>query len=157
MTIAGENKKTQVYYFNALELDVNDLQFETQSVSTPEERKTTALTLFQSGLLTEQDGKISGENRRRILETFGFSACDNTQDISSLHVAKAGEENLELQEKQVDVDEYDDHALHIVEHTRYLLSAEFKKKKQKQALKERYVQHIQQHKDKQKVAQVRAE
>ena len=156
MTLTGENKKTQVYYFNALDLDVNDLQFEMQSVATPEERKNTVLTLFEMGLLTEEDGKISAENRRRILETFGFSSYETTQDISSLHVAKAGEENLEMQQADVDVDEYDDHALHMVEHTRYLLSSEFKKSRRKELLKARYVAHIQQHKNRIDEAQVRA-
>lgn len=157
MTLTGENKKTQVYYFNALDLDVNDLQFEMQNVATPEERKNTVLTLFETGLLTEENGKVSAENRRRILETFGFTSYENTQDISSLHVAKAGEENLELRKAEVEVDEYDDHALHITEHTRYLLSSEFKKTKDKMELKARYVEHIHQHKKAIDRAQVRAE
>ncbi len=145
MTLTGENKKTQVYYFNALDLDVNDLQFEMQNVATPEERKNTVLALLETGLLAEEDGKISAENRRKILETFGFTAYENTQDISSLHVAKAGEENLEMRRGAVEVDEYDDHALHVVEHTRYLLSSEFKKAKEKTVLKARYVEHIHRH------------
>lgn len=153
MTLTGENKKTQVHYFNALELDVNDLQFEMQSVSTPEERKSTVLALFESGLLTEGNGKVSAENRKRILETFGFTTYENTQDISSLHVAKAGEENLEMRSIDVAVDEYDDHEVHLLEHTRYVLSSEFKKAKNKEALKARYVEHMQQHKNKKDKAQ----
>ncbi|MBR2024003.1 MAG: hypothetical protein IJ996_05780, partial [Clostridia bacterium] len=157
MTLTGENKKTQVYYFNALDLDVNDLQFEMQTVATPEERKNTVLTLFEAGLLTEEDGTISAENRRRILETFGFTTYENTQDISSLHIAKAGEENLEMQRADVEVDSYDDHALHITEHTRFLLSSEFKKRRDASALKARYVRHIEQHEKQKAKAQVRAE
>ena len=156
MTLTGENKKTQVYYFNALDLDVNDLQFEMQNVATPEERKNTALALFEAGLLTEENGKLSAENRRRILETFGFTSYENTQDISSLHIAKAGEENLEMQDRDITVDEYDDHDLHVTEHTRYLLSSEFKKHRRQEELKARYVEHIRQHKNKKEGAQVRA-
>ena len=157
MTLTGENKKTQVYYFNALDLDVNDLQFEMQAVSTPEERKHTVLTLFEAGLLTEKDGTISAENRRRILETFGFTTYENTQDISTLHIAKAGEENLEMVKGDVQVDVYDEHDLHVVEHTRYLLSSEFKKVKNAQQIKARFIQHIAEHRKQKDGAQVCAE
>jgi hypothetical protein len=54
-----------------------------------------------------------------------------------------------MKTQDTEVDGYDDHAIHITEHTRFLLSAEFKKayKKDEQgkALKERYTAHIAQH------------
>ncbi len=146
MTLTGENKKTQVYYFNAADLDVSDVQFETEDALAPEEKKAVVLKLYEAGLLTDEDGRISNENRRRILEAFGFGNYENTQDISTLHIAKAGEENLEMRGKALEVDEYDDHALHITEHTRYLLSAEFKRAKERETLKKRYAAHINAHK-----------
>ena len=42
--------------------------------------------------------------------------------MTTLHLAKADEENLKFSDGPVEVDEYDDHALHIEEHTRFLLS-----------------------------------
>ena len=57
----------------------------------------------------------------------------------------------------VEVDSYDDHALHITEHTRFLLSSEFKKRKDVNALKARYVRHIEEHEKQKAKAQVRAE
>ncbi len=146
MTLAGENKKTQVYYFNAAELDVNDLQFDSQDTVSPEEKKTTILRLYEAGLLTDEDGKMSAENKHRVLEAFGFGSLENARDISALHIAKAGEENLLMKGEEVEVDEYDDHALHITEHTRFLLSSEFKKGKNAAELKKRYVAHIATHK-----------
>ena len=146
MTLTGENKKTQVHYFNAADLDVNDVQFETENALAPEERKSVILKLYEAGLLTDENGRISNENKRRILDAFGFGSFENTQDISALHIAKAGEENLEMRQGEVGVDEYDDHGLHITEHTRYLLSAEFKKAKTRELLKARYTAHIQKHK-----------
>lgn len=146
MTLAGENKKTQVYYFNAADLDVSDLQFDCQNGVTPEEKKTTILRLYEAGLLTDEDGKMSTENKNRVLEAFGFGSLENARDISALHIAKAGEENLAMKKEDVCPDEYDEHALHITEHTRFLLSSEFKKLKEKETLKKRYVQHITEHK-----------
>lgn len=146
MTLTGENKKTQVYYFNAADLSVNDLRFETQEVSSPEEKRSTLLKLYEAGVLTGEDGKLSQENKNRILEAFGFGSYENARDISALHIAKAGEENIEMKTKEVGVDEYDEHALHVTEHTRFLLSSEFKKSARKEELKKRYVAHIAAHK-----------
>ena len=145
MTMTGENKKTQVYYFNAADLTSSDVQFDVQEAVTPEEKKATLLKLYEAGVLTDEDGKLTAENKQRILDAFGFGSYENVQDISALHIAKAGEENIEMTGEEICVDEYDDHALHIVEHTRYLLSAEFKKRRDKDELKKRYAGHIASH------------
>ena len=147
MTLTGEDKKTQVHYFNAAELAVNDVQFETQDASSPEEKRATLLKLYEAGLLCGEDGKLSPENKNRILEAFGFGGYENAKDISALHVSKANEENLDMNGGEVTVDEYDDHSIHIAEHTRYLLSAEWKRKSNKEKLKQRYLAHIKAHKE----------
>ncbi|MBO5412472.1 MAG: hypothetical protein J6A38_05290 [Clostridia bacterium] len=149
MTLTGENKKVETYYFNASTLSVSDIQFESQESASPEEKRATLLQLYEAGLLTDENGKVSKENKHRILEAFGFGGYENARDISSLHIAKALEENLTLRQEDVGVDEYDDHALHIVEHTRFLLSAEFKRAKNKEEWKKRFLAHIGEHKAKQ--------
>ena len=153
MTFAGENKKTQVYYFNATDLDVSDLQFDCQEGVSPEEKKTTILRLYEAGLLTDEDGKMSTENKNRVLEAFGFGSLENARDISALHIAKAGEENLLMKQQEIAPDEYDEHDLHITEHTRFLLSSEFKGYKKNEELKKRYVAHIRAHKKAMKEAE----
>ena len=147
MTLTGENKKTQAYYFNASKLDVNDIQFEPNDSSSPEEKKSMLLQLYNAGLLSDEEGKISKENKNRILEAFGFGGYENAKDISSLHIAKAGEENLEMRTKEVQADCYDDHDLHITEHTRFLLSEEFKRTKEKEGVKARFIAHIKAHEE----------
>ena len=146
MTLTGENKKIQAYYFNASSLDVNDLQFESQDAVTPEEKKATLLKLYEAGLLSDENGKLTVEHKNLILEAFGFGSYENVRDISAMHIAKAGEENLELKEGDILPDDYDAHELHIQEHTRFLLSAEFKKSKHQDAVKERFLTHIKAHK-----------
>ena len=146
MRLTGENKRTQVHYFNASDLTVNDLQFEASELVSPEEKKETLLKLYEAGVLTDEEGRLTSENKQRILDAFGFGSYENARDISALHVAKAGEENLEMQQKEVDSDEYDEHELHITEHTRYLLSAELKTASNRDELKSRFLKHIQQHK-----------
>ncbi len=149
MTLTGENKKTQVYYFNASKLDVSDIRFESQDVTTPEEKKATLLKLYEAGLLTDKEGNLTQENKHRILEAFGFGGYENVRDISSLHIAKAGEENLTLKTTAAEVDFYDDHELHITEHIRFLLSAEFKRVADGGETKKRFEAHIEAHKAKQ--------
>ena len=145
MTLTGENKKTQIYYFNASNLDVSDLQFEAQETSSPEEKKAVLLKLYEAGLLTDEDGRLSSENKNRILDAFGFGSYENARDISALHIAKASEENLDLKSAEFMPDSYDEHGLHITEHIRFLLSSEFKKCKNKEEIKGRFTAHIQAH------------
>ncbi|MBE7079680.1 MAG: hypothetical protein E7371_00405 [Clostridiales bacterium] len=147
MTLTGENKKTQLYYFNASSLDVNDLQFESKEAVSPEEKKATLLQLYQAGLLTDEDGKLSKENKSRILEAFGFGSYENAKDISAMHTAKASEENIDMKSEDRAVDDYDDHALHILEHTRYLLGADFKRSRNQEEIKKRISAHIRAHKE----------
>ena len=145
LTLTGEDKKTQLYYFNASSLDVNDLQFESQEVNSPERKRETLIQLYQAGLLTDDEGNLTAENKHRILEAFGFGSYENVRDISSLHIAKAGEENVEMKGAELAPEEYDDHALHLQEHTRFLLGAEFKRSKNKGDWKARILAHMRAH------------
>ena len=154
MTLTGEDKKTQLYYFNASSLDVNDLQFESKEIGSPAEKKETLLRLYQAGLLTDENGVLTPENKHRILDAFGFGSYENARDISSLHIEKAGEENVEMKGGELVPDEYDDHALHIEEHTRFLLGAEFKRGKNKAEWKGRMLAHIKAHRQMQKTEMV---
>ena len=146
MTLTGENKKSQAYYFNASNLDVNDIRFESCEASTPEEKRATLLRLYEAGLLTDEDGKMSKENKNRVLEAFGYGSYENARDISALHMEKASEENLALKEADAEIDEYDDHELHLTEHVRFLLSAEFKKMRNTADAKARFLRHMALHK-----------
>ena len=146
MTMTGENKRVQVRYFNATDLSISDVAFETEEMETPEEKREMILRLYQAGLLTDDDGKMSLVNKNRVLEAFGFGGYENARDISALHIVKAGEENLQLKKAETDIDEYDDHSLHIVEHTRYLLSSDIKQSTKKDEIKKRFALHMQAHK-----------
>ena len=145
MTLTGENKKTQIYYFNASSLDVSNLQFESKETITPEEKKLVLLNLYQAGLLTDEDGNLTSENKNRILEAFGYGSYENARDTSALHTAKASEENLDMKTNEVIPDFYDDHDLHKQEHIRFLLSAEFKRCKNGEEMKKRFEAHLKAH------------
>lgn len=147
MTLTGENKRTQVHYFNASEIVTKDISFDCEEKESSLDKRETLLKLFEAGMLYDDDGKLSKENKNRILEAFGFGCYENARDISALHIAKAGEENLALKEGDVSPDCYDDHSLHIEEHTRFLLSSEFKNCKNQDGIKKNFIAHLQAHKD----------
>ncbi len=142
MTMTGEDKKTQAYYFNASALDAEDIQFEPCERSTGEERRVTLMELCEAGILSDENGKISRENKGKILQAFGFGEYENGRDISALHQAKASAENLILRKENVEIDCYDEDEIHIEEHTRYLLSAEFDGDKEG---KGRFIAHLAEH------------
>ena len=146
MTLTGENRKTETYYFNAAALAVHDIQFDSEESATPEEKRTTLLKLYEEGILSDDEGRITRENKYRILQAFGFGGYENAKDVSALHIEKANEENLTLKSSELLPDEYDDHELHIAEHTRFLLSAEFKRSRYQEDVKKRFSEHMRQHK-----------
>ncbi len=140
--MTGAGGETEVYYFDKSDVSAEDVQFETGYERDPQQVKKDLLELFSLGLLKDKDGTLSDDTRNKLLDALGYGALDNARDVSALHLKKAERENLELGSEEKDADAYDDHALHITEHTRALLSGA----EQDQAVKERMARHIASHK-----------
>ena len=145
---AGEQGKVELYYFNSSDLGSDDVVFDTESELsyTPAQKKSAVYELIDAGLLTDDTGKLSERTKAKLLEILGFGSIDNTLDIESLHINKADEENLSGFKKTIGVDEYDDHELHIAEHTRFLLSAESEGVRNNPETKENALEHLRAHK-----------
>lgn len=145
---AGEQGKVELYYFNSSDLGSDDVVFDTESELsyTPAQKKSAVYELIDAGLLTDDTGKLSERTKAKLLEILGFGSIDNTLDIESLHINKADEENLSGFKKPIGVDEYDDHELHIAEHTRFLLSAESEGVRKNFETKENALEHLRAHK-----------
>lgn len=145
---AGDQGKVEMYYFNSSDLGSDDVVFDTESELsyTPAQKKSAVYELIDAGLLTDDTGKLSERTKAKLLEILGFGSIDNTLDIESLHINKADEENLSGFKKPIGVDEYDDHELHIAEHTRFLLSAESEGVRNNPETKENALEHLRAHK-----------
>lgn len=145
---AGEQGKVELYYFNSSDLGSDDVVFDTENELsyTPAQKKSAVYELIDAGLLTDDTGKLSERTKAKLLEILGFGSIDNTLDIESLHINKADEENLSGFKKQIGVDEYDDHELHIAEHTRFLLSAESEGVRKNPETKKNALEHLRAHK-----------
>lgn len=111
----------QVFYWSASDLKSDDVVLDTvnelsDSVSS---RRSLAMDMFKAGLFSDAEGKLDKRAKSKILEILGFGNFESGQDITDLHMARAKKENL-CREKMM-VLEVDDHDVHILEHTRYLI------------------------------------
>lgn len=148
LCVAGEGGKTQAFYFSAEELSCDDVVFETEENLGANERKETILSLLSAGILTDDDGKISQQNKNRILDAFGLGSYENCRDISALHADCAREENLKIRAgEKAKTDDLDDHDVHIAEHSRFYFSQEGRSSMSENARKA-LAAHIREHMEK---------
>ena len=147
MRMTGEGGRVEMFYFASSDISSDDVVFEAESANanTPAENRSLLYEIYNMGLLSGEDGKVSSDTKRRVLNALGFGGLQNARGLEQLHCDKAAEENLRLAKEDVAADGYDDHALHIAEHIRYLLSGEFKKCGV--GAKERFERHISLHRE----------
>ena len=146
MRFADLSKKVNLFYFKSSDISSDDVVFDTENelAFTPAQKKNAVFEMLSTGLLTDSDGQINQRTKVKILEILGYGTLDNTQDISNLHKAKAEKENLEMANKIANVDLYDDHLIHVEEHTRYLLTIDNTSKNI--SGKQNIIDHLQEHK-----------
>ncbi|HEY8390166.1 MAG TPA: hypothetical protein VIL26_04355 [Clostridia bacterium] len=145
LKIVGENGDLETYYWKKSDLNSDDVVFasENELNQTPANKRSFVFDLLKTGILADENGKISNRMRHKILEMLGLGIYENARDIDGLHIKQAQRENLALLEQDQDASEIDNHELHIEEHIKYMLSDGFSKK---DSIKERFLKHIRHHK-----------
>ena len=145
MRVAGAGNRVESFEFSGADIATDDVvfQMDNDEANSPSTRRSLIYELYSLGLLADEDGKVSDETRARVLEALGFAGLDGGQGITTMHTNKAAGENVRLLKEEVPVDFYDDDALHIDEHTRYLLSGEARG----DAVKARFERHLRAHRD----------
>ena len=148
LRVAGESGKVELYYFNASDLSSDDVVIDTENglAYTPAQKKNAVYELIGAGILNDENGKMTKRTKTKLLEILGFGSIDNALDLEGLHVGKAETENISGFKEEVSIDEYDDHEIHIQEHTRYLLSVESEGVRKDPERKQRAISHIRKHK-----------
>ncbi len=133
--VVGKEGEVETFYFKNCDLTSDDIIFETENElnDTPSARRALVMDLLKVGLLTDKEGKISQAAKLKILEMMGMGNWESAQDSSSLHQKKAQKENLTITEDTLPLT-VDDHALHIEEHTRFLISQTQKEDKKHEQL-----------------------
>lgn len=142
----------EMFYFKNSSIRSDEIIFETENElnETLAQKRSTILELYNSGLLHDENGKISNSVRYKILEQFGFGIWENSQDAKTLQIKRANKENFELfRSKKMPLPKpIDDHSSHINSHTCYMLSDEYEKLCSKYPdVEDIILEHIKMHKD----------
>lgn len=143
MKCAGANDVLSLFYFKGSDITSDDVVFEADSEInlTPAQRRTVVYELLDRGLFSDDEGRLSRAVKNKLLETLGYKGFGGERDIRELHRTRSGEENLRLKKCAVKVKPYDDHAVHISEHTAFLLSESLSDEQEA-----RFVAHLNEHK-----------
>ncbi len=121
---AGDGGELRLYYFKGSDISSDDVVLESDSDInlTPAERRTVIYEMIEKGLLSDDDGRLSRSVKNKVLQFIGYDNFAGERDLSRMHAARAGEENVALRGGEVSVNGYDDHEIHIKEHTAFILS-----------------------------------
>lgn len=122
MRFVDNQKGAEVFYFKGSDIGSDDVVFETENQlsDTPATRRTMLFDLLNAGILYDNQGKLTQSSKAKILSMMGFGNWDNAQDITQLHIDRAQNENVDIDHAQILP--VDDHALHVEEHTRFVIS-----------------------------------
>ncbi len=145
----GEDGEVEVLSWSASDIGCDDVVFDTENElnSSVASRQNMVFELLRSGLLFDENGKLSDSMRYKILDVMGYGGWEVTHDYAKLHHTRAQKENAFVTKKALEVNEMDDHEIHIEEHSRFCLSGEFENLCKKDCgLKEKLIGHIREHK-----------
>ncbi len=135
----------EIYYWNCNDLTTDDVTLDSNNEleESASEKKALLLSLYDKGLLSDENGIVSPSTKLKILDLLGFKNWESYTDIKQLHKAKANKENLSLLNLGDSI-EIDDHEIHINEHTRFLISDESNNISNE--FKSELIRHINEHK-----------
>lgn len=153
--LVGENGQVELFYWTANDINSEDIVFETENEVNESlaQKRSMIFEMLNSGLLENEDGKMSNSMRSKILEQLGFGIWEMNHDMKSMQRSSAGRENLELLEhaqinEPMDID---DDEIHVEEHTAFLLGGSVEKKESSNQLKNLMLNHIDKHKERLKL------
>lgn len=138
--------------WSASDITSDDVIVDTDNemTNTPAQRKQLAMELINAGMFIDPDtGRMTRETRAKLMQLFELGNWESAIDLDELHIVRAQRENLMLERETVPkLMPLDNHPLHIAEHTKYALSAEYRKLEgMRPDLSTALLQHIEEHKE----------
>ena len=106
------------------------------------EKREYILKLYNTGLLSDENGNISSNTKSKLLTILGLNSWEPYETTDELHKKKASRENLELIKIETPLP-IDNHKIHIEEHTRFLISDNADNLNQN--FKNKLLKHIEEH------------
>ncbi|MBP5662024.1 MAG: hypothetical protein J6X30_02585 [Clostridia bacterium] len=126
--VVGKNGRIARFAWNASMLTSDDCVHETENELSDSlsARKQLIYDLLARGLFSDDEGRLPGRTKGKILQALGMGDWESISDLSEIHTARAQRENQQLKNgSPVAVFSTDDHAIHVAEHSKELLSEEF--------------------------------
>jgi len=148
MSVAGDSGAAELFYFTAGDITSDDVVFETENELSysPSQRRSNVLEIIASGILADEKGRINRSTKTKLLELMGFGGLEDGKTADAMHTARAEEENVTAGKIAPVVETYDDHYLHIAEHTRFLVGKGYTKFDNSEKVKKCIEEHLNQHK-----------
>ncbi len=144
--VSDKAGKLRAYYLDKTALCSDDVYFanDNELLYSRRQKRDTVMSLYSSGLLTDENGTLRPATKEKLLSLLGFRELDYRKGLSRLQEQKAQQENEIIRKQGADIEEIDDDAIHADEHTRYVLS---EYDELTDAEKTRLYAHIKAHKD----------
>lgn len=138
--------KTRVIYANKTALGSDDVYLENENelLYSHSQKKEMIFKLYQSGLLTDESGKLRPATKEKVLSLLGYKDLDYQKGVSEMQSEKAQRENAIVRQRELHIEEPDDDKIHADEHIRYILS-EYEELDENE--KKRLFAHLKEHKD----------
>ena len=146
LKFAGENGTLSTVSFKGSDITGDDVVLEADSDlnMSPARRRATLYDMIDKGLFSDEHGKIAPAVKSKLLKALGYNGYIGARDLAEMHRRRADEENEDLKAGRVaEIKEYDDHAVHVEEHTAFLLSEKLDKEQE-----DRICEHLKIHKNK---------
>jgi len=131
--VVGDDGDVELLHWKGSALSADDVILDTENEMNDSlaSRKSMVFDLLNSGLLHDENGKLSDQMRFRILDMLGYGAWEHMRDSHRLHIARAQRENAGVAglkkglSSEVVVSDVDDHQIHIAEHTKFMLTSDY--------------------------------
>lgn len=144
----GKNGDLEMFYWNSNNLNSDNIILDSKNEleSDESEKKELILTLLDKGLLYDEDGQMSSNNKLKLLNLLGFENWEIGETIDDAHKKRAQSENLKIIELD-DPLEIDNHQIHINEHIKFVISNQNSTDKN---FIDKLLNHIKKHKEQNK-------
>lgn len=142
---AGESGALSLLYFKGGDITSDDVVLEADSDSnlSPAQRRAVIYEMLDRNLFSDENGNLSVSSKNKILNILGYAGFSDGRDLDKLQKMRADEENTAMKTGDLSVNEYDNHILHVTEHTAFLLTEKLSK-----AEEGRICAHIHMHRQK---------
>lgn len=147
--IAGANDMGDVIAWSTDDLNSTDIEYVTENelVLSPEAKKASFIEAFNMGAFLDDEGRLSRRTKRKLAEAMDIRDFSEVVGNEELQEKYADRENVFVSRGIIPkVNSFDDHEIHIDEHMRYVLQAEFMKlQADSPQIADEFLRHIDMH------------